>query len=239
MNKTKLINLFYIAIILMHPSLIYGDERSYVWTYEYKTMEAGEVELEHYLTFSSPSSDSFNGVTSTEHNLEIEVGMTDRFDFSIYQVFKQAPDAPFKYEGYKLRSRYRIGEKGKYFLDPLIYFEYKGKPDFSEHEFEGKLILAKDFDRFNIAINPVLEYEYEHSEWESEVKYNVGLSYRFNKLLNVGLEARGSENGHYLGPVISHGTGKAWFALGSAIAVTDIKHDKPEAMVRMILGISL
>jgi hypothetical protein len=57
--------------------------------------------------------------------------------------------------------------------------------------------------------------------------------------LNVGLEARGSENGHYIGPVISHGTGKAWVVLGSAFAITDIKNNKPEMMIRMILGINL
>ena len=228
-----------IAIIIIISNVIKADKRSYVWTYEYQTMEAGEVELEHYLSFSTPSSDSFTGVTTTERSIEIEVGMTDRFDFSIYQVFKQAPESQFQYSGYKLRFRYRLGEKGDYFFDPLLYFEYKGKPDFSEHGYEGKLILAKDFGNINIAINPVFEYEYENNEWESELKYNAGISYKLGGLLKFGLEARGSDNGHYIGPVISHGTGKAWIALGSAIAITDIKSSKPELMIRMILGINL
>ncbi len=227
-----------IALVLL-TNIVRADKRSYVWTYEYQTMEAGEVELEHYLSFSTPSSNSFNGVTTTEHNIEIEVGMTDRFDFSIYQVFKQLPESQFQYTGYKLRFRYRLGEKGDYLIDPLLYFEYKGKPDFSEHGYEGKLILAKDFGKINIAVNPVFEYEYKNSEWESELKYNAGISYRLDGLLKVGLEARGGENGHYIGPVISHGTGKAYVALGSAIAMTDIKNDKPEMMIRMILGINL
>lgn len=227
-----------IALVLI-TNIIKADKRSYVWTYEYQTMEAGEVELEHYLTFSTPSSESFNDITTTEHNVEIEVGMTDRFDFSIYQVFKQSPDSPLSYNGYKLRFRYRLGKKGDYLMDPLLYFEYKGNPDFSKHGYEGKLILAKDFGKINISINPVLEYEYENSKWESDLKYNAGINYKFGGLLNIGLEARGSDNGHYIGPVISHGTGKAWFALGSAIAITDINNDKPETMIRMILGINL
>jgi len=228
-----------VVIIMILANIVKADKRSYVWTYEYQTMEAGEVELEHYLTFSTPSSESFNSITTTEHNVEIEVGMTDRFDFSIYQVFKQAPESEFQYSGYKLRFRYRLGEKGDYFVDPLLYFEYKGKPDFSEHGYEGKLILAKDFGNINIALNPVIEYEYEDDEWESEVKYNAGISYKFGGLLKIGLETRGGENGHYVGPVISHGTGKAWIALGSAFAITDIKNNKPEMMIRMILGINL
>ena len=234
---------FYLrTLLIVLPLLINvvkADKRSYVWTYEYLTMEAGEVELEHYLTFTSPSSNSFEGVTSTEHNIEIEVGMTDRFDFSIYQVFKQGPESQLNYSGYKLRARYRIGEKNKYFMDPLLYFEYKGKPDFSEHGYEGKLILAKDINNFNIAINPVFEMEYAHEEWQAEIKYNAGVNYKVGGLLNIGIEARGSENGHYLGPVLSHGTGKAWFTLGSAFAITEIKNGKPEIMFRMILGINL
>ena len=237
MRKNKFIVIAILIIIL--SNILMADKRSYVWTYEYQTMEAGEVELEHYLTLSTPLPDSFENVTSTEHNIEIEVGMTDRFDFSIYQVIKQAPESSLQYSGYKLRFRYRLGEKGDYLMDPLIYFEYKGKPDFSEHGYEGKLILAKDFGNINLSINPVIEYEYENSEWESELKYNTGISYRLNGILKIGLEARGGENGHYVGPVISHGTGKAWIALGSAFALTEIKNDKPEMMIRMILGINL
>jgi len=228
-----------IISIIAFSTVVSADKRSYVWTYEYQTMEAGEVELEHYLTFSTPLSDSFENITSTEHNIEIEVGMTDRFDFSIYQVIKQAPESSLQYSGYKLRFRYRLGEKGEFLMDPLLYFEYKGKPDFSEHGYEGKLILAKDFGKFNLSVNPVFEYEYKNSEWESELKYNAGVSFNLGGLLKLGMEAKGGENGHYIGPVISHGTGKAWIALGSALAITDIKNYKPEMMIRMILGINL
>ena len=237
MRQYKFIYLI-IALVLL-TNIVRADKRSYVWTYEYQTMEAGEVELEHYLTISTPLSNSFENVTSTEHNIEVEVGMTDRFDFSIYQVIKQAPESSLQYSGYKLRFRYRLGEKGDFLMDPLLYFEYKGKPDFSEHGYEGKLILAKDFGRFNFSVNPVLEYEYENSEWESELKYNAGISYKLDGLLKIGLEARGGENGQYIGPVISHGTGKAWVAFGSAFAITNISNDKPEIMLRMILGINL
>lgn len=203
------------------------------------TMGAGEVEFEHYLTLFTPLSASFKGVTTTDHNIELEIGMNDRFDFAVYQVFGQTPNSSFIYKGYKMRFRYKLGEKGNYIMDPLLYFEYKGKPDFSKHGLEGKLILAKDIGNFNVAINPVLEYEYDDDGWESEIKYNAGISYQVGYLLTLGLEVRGGRNGHYIGPVISHGTGKAWGASGSAIAVTDIKNNKPQLMLRMIIGIDL
>lgn len=203
------------------------------------TMGAGEVEFEHYLTLFTPLSASFKGVTTTDHNIELEIGMNDRFDFAVYQVFGQTPNSSFIYKGYKMRFRYKLGEKGNYIMDPLLYFEYKGKPDFSKHGLEGKLILAKDIGNFNVAINPVLEYEYDDDGWESEIKYNAGISYQVGYLLTLGLEVRSGRNGHYIGPVISHGTGKAWGASGSAIAVTDIKNNKPQLMLRMIIGIDL
>ena len=233
--KIKTIPIVFLAL----TSIIMGDNRSYVWTYEYKTMERGKAEFEHYLTFKAPKMDSLAGSVTTVHNIEFEFGMNDKFDFSIYQNFEQPADGAFQYSGYKLRARYKFGEKNQYLMDPLLYFEYKGKPDFIKHVLEGKLILAKDYGSFNYAINPVFEIEYEDGEQEHEFKYNAGSCYKINKLLSIGLEIKGGKNGHYLGPVISHGKDAFWVALGSAFAITEIINNKPEIMLRMILGIHL
>ena len=228
-----------IAFLVLTSSIIKGDNRSYVWTYEYKTMERGKAEFEHYLTFKAPKMDSLAGSVTTVHNIEFEFGMNDKFDFSIYQNFEQPADGAFQYSGYKLRARYKFGERNQYLMDPLLYFEYKGKPDFIKHVLEGKLILAKDFESFHYAINPVFEIEYEDGEKEYELKYNAGSCYRINELLRIGLEIKGGKNGHYLGPVISHGKDTFWVALGSAFSLTKIINNKPEFMLRMILGIHL
>ena len=233
--KIKTIPIVFLAL----TSIIMGDNRSYVWTYEYKTMERGKAEFEHYLTFKAPKMDSLAGSVTTVHNIEFEFGMNDKFDFSIYQNFEQPADGAFQYSGYKLRARYKFGEKNQYLMDPLLYFEYKGKPDFIKHVLEGKLILAKDYGSFNYAINPVFEIEYKDGAQEHEFKYNAGSCYKINKLLSIGLEIKGGKNGHYLGPVISHGKDTFWVALGSAFAITEIINNKPEIMLRMILGIHL
>ena len=233
--KIKTIPIVFLAI----ASIIMGDNRFYVWTYEYKTMERGRAEFEHYLTFKAPKMDSLAGSVTTVHNIEFEFGMNDKFDFSIYQNFEQPAGGAFQYSGYKLRARYKFGGKNQYLMDPLLYFEYKGKPDFIKHVLEWKLILAKDFESFHYAINPVFEIEYEEGEREYELKYNAGSCYRINELLRIGLEIKGGKNGHYLGPVISHGKDTFWVALGSALAFTEIINNKPEFMLRMILGIHL
>ncbi|NOZ03633.1 MAG: hypothetical protein GXO92_03375 [FCB group bacterium] len=224
-------------IILINTGV--SDNRFYIWTYEYKTMERGEVELENYVTFSSPDMDSLAGNTSSKFEYEIEVGMTDRFDFAIYQVFEQSPSDPLRYKEYKLRGRYRFGEKGKYFVDPLLYLEYKGRPDFSKHVWEGKLILAKDIGNWNMALNPIFEVEIDESGREKEYAYTAGTSYRITDLFRLGMEVKGSENGHYIGPVIAHGTKSTWVTFGAGFALSSIKAGKPEFMLRMLLGVSI
>ena len=154
------------TIILLLSNLCLGDQRHFVWTYEYKTVKRGGVELEHYFTTSN-----LPGVIKTNHQLELEIGMNDRFDFAVYHQFEQQDSLhldnnKMKYKGYKLRWRYRIGEQNQYFMDPLLYMEYHGKPDFSEHGIETKLILAKETGKLIASLNPILEIEIENDEKE-------------------------------------------------------------------------
>lgn len=228
--------LFTIPILLLSTFFGNADKRFYVWTYEYKTEEKGKAELEYYLTFSSTDFSNLKETLSTEHQVEFEVGMTDKFDIALYQVFEQPVDDQFSYKGFKLRARYKISEKNKLFLDPLIYIEYKANPTFTKNELEFKLILAKDIGKFNISINPIFEFENEE-EWEFKPEYALGLSYEINPLLRIGLESKGGSNGYYIGSVISHGKTHAWVALGSAFKITNIKENKPEFQIRLLMGL--
>ena len=227
----------FLLILLLAPQ-VFADQRSYVWTYEYKTVERGKAELENYFTISTPDIEEFEGKTNAEHRVELEVGMTNNFDFAIYQIFEQPANGNFRYKRYQLRARYKIGEKGQLPLDPLIYFEYKGKPDFSEHGIEFKLVLAKDIGKLNFALNPVLEFGRKNDEWETKTGYAAGLTYKcIGELLSVGLEAKGSKNGHYIGPTVSHGEKELWIAVGTLFGYAEIAEGKPEFQMRMLLGI--
>lgn len=213
-----------------------ADRRSYVWTYEYQTVERGEAALETFFTVSAPDIDSLENNTSSEHQVEIEVGMNERFDFGIYQVFSQDPYGSLRYDGFKLESRYRFGEKGDYPLDPLIYLEYKGEPDLSEHGFEIKFILARDFGPTNVSLNPILEFE---TGREAEAEYAIGVGRTLSRLLRIGIEAKGSDKGNYIGPVISHGADHIWVTLGSAFGIGHIDDGEPEFQLRLLLGMEL
>lgn len=216
----------------------YADRRHFVWNYEYQILAKGESELENYMTITTPTG-NLKGNATTTLQMEYEVGMTEHFDFAIYQIFKQSPAQSLMYDGFKLRARYKFGEKGDFFLDPLIYLEYVGKPDFQEHEVELKLILSKDIGKFNFVINPVLEFEKTTGSWESVFGYTLGARYTVSDLVSVGLEALGDDHGNYFGPTISHGGHKAWFSLGALFNAGTITDNAPKFQLRFLTGFEL
>ncbi len=223
-------------LILLLAAQIQADGRRYVWTYEYQTLHQGEAELESYTEFSHVDTDS-GRLASTTLQYEYEIGMNDHFDVGIYQKFKQYHDTPITYDGFKIRMRFRLGEKGRWPMDPLIYLEYKDNAAFNHSALETKLILARDFDKFNIALNPVLEFEFDEDETDIEFEYTAGMSYRFHPLFSLGLETKGNAENFYWGPTISHGKHDLWFALGYLFPGSE--DTGADRLLRFIIGVGL
>lgn len=232
MNKVTLIFL----TGLLFATQLMADGRRYVWTYEYLTMHQGEAELETYTDFTHTDTDS-GREASTTLQYEYEIGMNDRFDVGIYQKFKQDHASPLTYDGFKLRMRYRLGEKGLWPIDPLIYLEYKDNPSFDHSVLEAKLILARDFGNFNISLNPIVEIEFDEDETEFEFEYAGGVSYKIHPLLSLGLETKGSPEHMYWGPTLTHGKEDLWFGVGLLTPTTD--QGTADRMLRMIIGVGL
>lgn len=218
----------------------HADRRSYVWTYESITMPAGMAEGEYYLTAKVPDTGVSDNST-WEHQLELEYGLMDNWDVSMYQVWAQSysadEESDFDYKGFKLRTRYKIGKTGEYFLDPLLYAEYIMNPTPGKPEvLEAKLVLAKDIGNLNIAYNQKIEQALE-GDSELEHGYAAGISYDIVPVVSLGLEAKGnySEVEHAVGPVVSVETEKLWLSLGAAVGLNDNTDD---LQVRMITGLS-
>jgi len=73
------------------------------------------------------------------------------------QIFGHGAGESLKYQGTKFETRYRFGERGHFFVDPLIYIEYKIGASGEKIAVEGKLVLAKDIGKLNIAYNQIVE----------------------------------------------------------------------------------
>lgn len=227
-----------VLIIVILTVSVFADRRSYVWTYQYMTLPEGVTELEFYQTTNLSLTDKW------EYRIEVENGITDQFDFSVYQIFEQQESEAFKWNAIQFRIRYRFGEVNEYFIDPLLYLEYNRKIDFkSPNKFEAKFILAKTVKKINIAINPVYEYFFAPGA-EHEIGLDFGISYEFNPRFIVGFESTSrfefegeeTEIGSYLGPAISFASGNWWYTIGVGKGITD---DSDDARVRLLMGIQL
>lgn len=242
MFRKSLVLLLTLVLTSFIVKSAFADRRSYVWTYEYLTMVKGEVELEFYNTVEWK--DKSDSKTNTwKPWLEIEYGITDNWDISLYQQFKQtnsskSADVKFEYDGMKIRTRYKIGEKGSFFVDPLLYFEWKRNDDFTvPNTLETKLILGKDFDRLNLSFNYILDdIELASHAKPAAHKYASGISYEFDPSFKLGFEFNGSFSAekHYFGPSISFAGSKIWTTIGTAYGLNN-KSDYVQ--VRTLLGI--
>ncbi|UCC96978.1 MAG: hypothetical protein JSW66_14170 [Phycisphaerales bacterium] len=227
-----------VLLLLGFSSLAYADRRAYVWTYEYMTMPEGASELEYYLTTKVPDLHKYDDRNSWEHQVEYEYGLTDFWDIAVYQRWQHTvtpADDKFEYTGTKLRTRYRFGEKGMYPLDVLLYLEYIRPDDSDSPEvLEGKLILARDFGKINLAYNQIVEDGISNGG-ETEHAYATGVSYEFNPAWKLGIESTGnlSDDKYYLGPTVSWAHEKFWVALGALGGLNDRSDD---LRVRLIAG---
>lgn len=228
-----------LVMLFICPSLM-ADRRKYVWMYQYATIAPGMAELELYQTTKMAKTDSW------EYRVEIEHGLTPRWDVSVYQIFAQKENEAFMWDAFQIRTRYRLAEYGRFFLDPLIYVEYNRKTDLKrQNKLETKLILGKDIEKVNVAINPVYEFFWAPGDPIHEIGLDVGLSYELSFKYVIGFEStsrvkyiKNSDNitNSYLGPTFSLASGPIYYTVGYAWGMTD---ESDDARVRFIMGITL
>ncbi len=227
-----------LAGLFVIASYSYADVRSYVWTYEYMTMAKGRAEFEYYLATEVADTAKSN-VNTWKHWLELEYGITDHWDVAVYQMWKQkntATTSTSEYDGFKIRTRYRVGEKGRFFVDPLLYLEYIRNDDLSKPNVgEAKLILAKDIGSLNISYNQVIKRNLE-KEGKTDHEYAAGISYRFLPAFKMGIESKGNyaKEECSVGPTFSFVANKFWVSFGAVFGLNERSND---LLARMIVGI--
>ncbi|MEW6050516.1 MAG: hypothetical protein AB1644_05580 [Candidatus Zixiibacteriota bacterium] len=236
--KTTLIALATLTLITAASSQ--ADRRKYVWAYGTQTIAADASELELYQTTKLAENDCW------EYRIEIEHGLSPRADLAIYQIFSQKEGGSFKWDALQIRGRYRLAEAGRLPFAATAYVEYNRKIDLKEpNKAEFKLLLARDFDRVNLALNPVYEVFWAPGEAEHELGFDTGLSYELSYKWTVGIEstsrhefidAGDDETSSYFGPTISFASGEIYYTVGYAWGITD---DSDDARVRFLMGVGL
>jgi hypothetical protein len=168
------------AGILLWPALARADRRAYGQTYEAVTAPKGELDVELWNTYAGDG-EVINGPASKGYRgmLELEYGITSRWDVALYNLLDIVSDpGESGYAGFKIESRIRLVPAGEWFVDPVLYLEYQRllRGDVAQKA-EVKLILARDFDAWNISTN--LAFELERAiggQYTPELEYALGVS---------------------------------------------------------------
>ena len=246
-----------LALVALATLLLAGearaDRRIFGYTYPYMTLPRGGFEIEHYLDarfreMDDPSTPAVEDdyQVDWEHQLEAEYGITDNWDFGFYNVFRQKPFQGLSYRGFKVRSRYRFGNPGDWFVDPAVYLEVSYK--FDEVELEQRLILSRMLGNFELALNLKLEQEIkvkDGNKLEIEFQPMFAVGYHLNEHWAFGLEYQGELKveegevehfGHYVGPTISIAGNHFWWTVAFQYQVS-MDPDLPEFQVRSLFAV--
>ena len=244
------------AIVLGLAAPARADRRIFANTYPYMTIPGGSFEIEHYLDLglnnwdnpATPAVERDWTHPAWQHQVELEYGITDRLDFGFYNVFVQDPFETFKFDGVKLRSRYRFADPGVHPVDTGAYLEFSYFGD--EIEIEQKLILSKSLGRVEVAFNGTVEEGRELTgigQWEYLATPSLGVGYHLQPGLALTLEYVGRMRiedaavkyfASYLGPGISVAGGPFYWTLAAEWQLGR-RSDLAAIQIRSLFGITL
>jgi hypothetical protein len=237
------------AALLLCQTSAFAGARHFTFLYEAPTAAPGSFEIENYAT--TRFTDGFTGATFRH---EIEIGITDHFQASIYfanwNYTRRGSDRGAHYDSSSLELIYNLTNPA---ADPIgisLYQEISAGRRALESE--TKLIAQKNFGPLILAYNLTLEAEWEDKglrEQNGELQQAFGASYEITPRVSVGAEmlheillpawhSSEAENNFFLGPNVSY-RGDRWFATVTALVQTTRTEGEADYQVRLIFGVSL
>jgi hypothetical protein len=240
------------ALLMAFPAR--ADRRSFIRSYEFQTQPQGNLELELWNEIEAPRGvPGGNGIADAliTHRLELEYGLTDRWDAALYHVFQQGGPAGqgntgFHFDSWRLETRYRLAEPSEWPVDVMLYLEVERPADFSApFELEEKVIFERRFGPFALVANLVASQKLAREDRGGHI-FEVDLGARLEVLpfLRLAVEVWGIQDvgftdtttSYYAGPSISVATKKFWLQVGAGAGL----NDAAQAMqLRSVLGFNL
>jgi hypothetical protein len=233
------------------PSAARADRRYYGETYTAVTAPQGALDVELWSTYHAPpSGDPAGSPWVLRHQAELETGITDRWDVAAYGIARQIEHRSTELEAAKLETRFALARPGEWIVDPVLYFEaVKTFVDDRPFSIEGKLILGKDLDRLNLAVNVAAEQEFAGGGSHTEGSYAAGASWEVVPALRLGAEAFGTvaretvapgqertQSLVWAGPALSVAWSRFWLVLAAGFG---LNADSEALRARAIFAIQL
>jgi len=232
-----------------------ADPRPFTFVYDTYPEGKGRLEYEQWVTVENgkPSEHGYNAVRLRH---EFEYGVTENLDVSLYVAdwrYERSKDfTGTRYEQSGVEVIYYLSNPATDAFGAALYAEADvGDRD---AEFEGKLLLQKDFGRWTVAYNLILETEVEglvrhddgHTSVEGELAHALGVSYSVTPHLRMGGEllvesvyadwARYEGTQAFIGPNVSYTFNEhAWLAFTPLFQVTN-REDEPKIQARFLFG---
>jgi hypothetical protein len=234
------------VVIATLTSSAAADLRSFTQTYEYSTVPEGRTTLELWHTQGRATWEA-SSPQLFEQVIEIEHGITEHWDLGFASVFTQtAGDAltarAFGFAQTRLESRYRFADRSEWPVDTLLFGRISKAFGESIYELEGRVVLARDFDKLTVAANAVGSVDVGHDVPDTELVlgYAAGATYQVHPELRIGAESWGryadDDLAVSVGPALSWApTSTFWVALTAGFGVIDAE----ELSARAIVGIEL
>jgi hypothetical protein len=242
---TLLVLLFWISPV----TAALAGARHFTFLYEAPTSPPGSIELENWITWERVTNPERSDDIGFRH--EIEIGVTDRFQASIYFVdWSYAHDhkqSSFNYSDSAIELIYNLTNP---VIDPVglsVYGEIKGGRQY--FELESKLIAQKNFGPLILDYNLTLDGEWAEKglqQHQGELQQALGASYELSPRISVGLEFlhefvfpdwRDEEKirNVFVGPNIAF-RHQSWFVTVTALAQATNTPGEADFKVRTIFG---
>jgi hypothetical protein len=248
MNQSK----FTLFSLLAIAVSAFAGERHFTNVYETTTASKGGIELENWVTWETRRGNGDN-TNLWKFRHEIEYGITDRLQLGVYLAnWSLAHDATHRdstrYESASAELIYRLSDPTADALGSALYLEVEGGHDI--FAIEGKLLLQKNFGRWVVAWNGVLEAEWsDHglAQRTGNLEQALGVSYEFTPKFSAGAElvhevsfddwSKSGPNILFAGPNISWRFKRGYVTAATLFQCTGVT-DEPDIQTRVIFGIN-
>lgn len=251
-SRNKLVALGLSLAAFLCSSTLHAGERRFTFVNEATTTPKGLLELENWVTWERTSNSPDDDSNDLEFRHELEYGLTDRFQVSLYFDWSLLDDAEkdhhVRFHDVALEGKLNLSNPVTDLVGSALYGEVKVGNDLVE--LEGKVLLQKNIGRWMIAYNAILEAEWEGEgldEETGEFAQSIGISYEVTPSFTVGVEAlheiefpewnygnRG-DNVVYAGPNASIRYAGWFLTVTPLIQVTSVE-EEPDVQTRFIFG---
>lgn len=235
-----------LAALAAAPAIGHADRRAFPHVYEYGTAAEGQTEIELH---SAQSRASWKD-GAPEHfdlALELEHGLSDRWDVSLYHRFAQSDAEGLRLAAIEAETRYRLAERGEWPVDVAAVAAISRNVGASAYAGRATAVLARDFGALSLVANLRGELVFGADVIKTALwaGYGAGATYEVTPTWKLGAESWGQTfvdefdltKTAWAGPAASWAPSRrAWISASAGFGLTD-RSDR--FVVSGLIGLSL